>query len=120
MKQLIKKIVKEEMEKMSPLETMVAEFIEMDLNYYDLPEGFYKIAVDIFPDNYGRQECAITALFKKSFTMKDSDKMHLLMNKIKNDINVYFGGLFSHISNGTSTEDVYNDTKDWYDKKKNK
>jgi hypothetical protein len=42
------------------------------------------------------------------------------MNKIKRDVNDYFGSIFSHIANGSSTVDSYNDTRDWYTKRKNK
>jgi hypothetical protein len=120
MKQLIRKILKEESEEMSPLEKTVAKFIDMSLENYDLPEDFYKVAVDIFPDNYGRKVCAITMLFNKPFNGKDSDKMHLITNKIKREINDYFGDAFLYISNSSSTVDNYNDTKDWYTRRKNK
>ena len=122
MKQLIRKILKEESEEMSPLEKTVAKFIDMSLANYDLPEDFHKVAVDIFPDNYGsgRKECAITMLFNKPFNGKDSDKMHLITNKIIKEVYDYFGDAFSYISNATSTVDNYNDTKDWYTRRKNK
>lgn len=120
MKQLIRKILKEESEEMSPLEKTVAKFIDMSLANYDLPEDFHKVAVDIFPDNYGRKECAITVLFNKPFNGKDLDKMHLIIRKIKREVNDYFGDAFSYISNRTSTVDAYNDTKDWYTRRKNK
>lgn len=120
MKSLIRKILKEETEDMSPLEQAVADFINMNLTEYDLPKEFYKIAVDIVYDNYGRQECLISMLFKKPFNGKDSDKMHLITGKIKSEIKDYFGDEFSYISKGTSTVEVYNNTKDWYTKRKNK
>jgi hypothetical protein len=92
----------------------------MSLSEYELPEEFYKVVVDVFDDGYGRQECTLTTLFEKPFNRKDSDKMHLIMNKIKRDVNDYFGSIFSHIANGSSTVDSYNDTRDWYTKRKNK
>lgn len=119
MKNLIRKILKEETEDISPLETAVLKFINMSLKNYELPEDFYKVAVDIFPDNYGRKEGTITMLFKKPFNMEDSDKMMLIIRKIKLDIDQYFGDSFSYISNSTSTVDNYNNTKDRYNKKKN-
>jgi hypothetical protein len=120
LKGTIKKVLKEETEDMSPLERTVSDFVNMSLSEYELPEEFYKVAVDIFPDNYGRKECAITVLFKKPFNRKDSDKIHLIINKIKIGIEDYFGDEFSYISNSSSTVGNYNDTRDWYTKRKNK
>ena len=105
---------------MSPLEQTVADFVNMNLSDYALPEEFYKISVDVFNDGYGRQECAITSLFKKPFKLDDSDRMHFIMNKIKRDVNDYFGNVFSNIAFGSSTVSNYNDTRDWYTKRKNK
>jgi hypothetical protein len=116
----IRKILKEETNEMSPLERTVSDFVNMSLSEYELPEEFYKVAVDVFDDGYGSQECTLTTLFEKPFNRKDSDKMHLIMNKIKRDVNDYFGSIFSHIANGSSTVDSYNDTRDWYTKRKNK
>ena len=120
MKQLIRKILKEETEDMSPLEQTVDDFINMNLSEYDLPEGFYKVAVDIFDTEYNRKECAVTILFEKPFNLKDSDRMHDIMNEIKKEMKKYFGDTFWYIKSGTSTVDVYNRTKDWYKKRKNK
>jgi len=116
----IRKILKEETNDMSPLERTVSDFVNMSLSEYELPEEFYKVAVDIFPDNYGRKECAITMLFKKPFNRKDSDKIHLIINKIKIGIEDYFGDEFSYISNSSSTVSIYDENRDWYDKRKNK
>ncbi len=114
----IRRIITEETEDMSPLEQTVADFVNMNLSDYVLPEEFYKISVDVFNDGYGRQECAITSLFKKPFKLDDSDRMHFIMNKIKRDVNEYFGNVFSHIAFGSSTVSNYNDTRDWYTKRK--
>ena len=108
----IRRIITEETEDMSPLEQTVADFVNMNLSDYVLPEEFYKISVDVFNDGYGRQECAITSLFKKPFKLDDSDRMHFIMNKIKRDVNEYFGNVFSHIAFGSSTVSNYNDTRD--------
>jgi hypothetical protein len=116
----IKKILKEDTEDMSPLERTVADFVNMNLRDYELPEEFYKVAVDVFDDGYGRQECTITSLFEKPFKLDDSDRMHFIMNKIKREINDYFGNVFSHIAFGSSTVSNYEDTRDWYTKRKNK
>ena len=105
---------------MSPLERTVADFVNMNLRDYELPKEFHKVAVDVFDDGYGRQECTITSLFEKPFKLDDSDRMHFIMNKIKRDVNDYFGNVFSHIAFGSSTVDNYNDTRDWYTKRKNK
>lgn len=120
MKQLIKKILKEETEEMSPLEQTVADFVNMSLSEYNLPEDFDRVAVDIYPDKYGRQECVITSLFKKPFTLEDSDKLHKLMRTIKNSVEDYFGNTFSYVGGSTSTTDSYIGMKWWYDQKKNK
>ena len=116
----IRKILKEETEGMSPLEQTVADFVNMNLSDYTLPDEFYKISVDVINDGYGREECIITSLFKKPFKLHDSDRMHLIMSKIKREVNDYFGNVFSNIAFGTSTVSNYNDTKDWYNKRKNK
>ena len=116
----IRRILREETEDMSPLERTVADFVNMNLRDYELPKEFHKVDVDVFDDGYGRQECTITSLFEKPFKLDDSDRMHFIMNKIKRDVNDYFGNVFSHIAFGSSTVDNYNDTRDWYTKRKNK
>jgi len=116
----IRRILKEETEDMSPLEQTVADFINMNLTDYELPEEFYKVAVDIFDTEYNRKECKVTILFEKPFNLKDSDRMHDIMNEIKKEMKKYFGDTFWYIKLGTSTVDVYNRTKDWYAKRKNK
>ena len=120
MEKLIRKILKEETEDMSPLEQTVADFINMNLSEYDLPEEFYKVAVDIFDTEYNRKECTVTILFEKSFNLKDSDRMYDIMNEIKKEIKKYFGDTFWYIKLGTSTVAVYKITKDWYNKRKNR
>jgi hypothetical protein len=120
LKETIRKILREETYDMTPLEQTVADFVNMLLAEYELPEAFYKVAVDIFDDGYGRHECKLTTLFKKPFKMGESDRLHLIMNKIKEEINGYFGNIFSYINTGTSTAQVYNQYKDSRDKRKNK
>jgi hypothetical protein len=105
---------------MSPLERTVSDFVNMSLSEYELPEAFYKVAVDVFNDGYGRQECVLTTLFEKPFKMDESDRMNFIMNKIKREVNEYFGNIFSHIANGSSTVSVYDENRDWYNKRKNK
>jgi hypothetical protein len=92
----------------------------MNLTDYELPEEFYKVAVDIFDTEYNRKECKVTILFEKPFNLKYSDRMHDIMNEIKKEMKKYFGDTFWYIKLGTSTVDVYNRTKDWYAKRKNK
>ncbi len=116
----IRKILREETEDISPLEQTVADFINMNLSEYDLPEEFYKFAVDIFDTEYNRKECTVTILFEKSFNLKDSDRMYDIMNEIKKEIKKYFGDTFWYIKLGTSTVAVYKITKDWYNKRKNR
>ena len=116
----IRRVLKEETYDMTPLEKTVVDFVNMSLAEYELPVAFYKVAVDVFDDGYGRQECTLTTLFEKPFKMDESDRMNFIMNKIKRDVSDYFGSIFSHIANGSSTVDSYNDTRDWYTKRKNK
>ena len=116
----IRRILKEETEDMSPLEQTVADFINMNLSEYDLPEDFDRVAIDIYSDGYGGQECVVTSLFKKPFTLEESDMLHSLMRTIKKSIEEYFGNTFSYVRGSTSTTDNYMDTKWWYDQKKNK
>ena len=116
----IRRVLKEETYEMSPLERTVADFVNMLLAEYELPDAFYKVAVDIFDDGYGRHECKLTTLFKKPFKMGESDRLHLIMNKIKKEINGYFGNIFSYTNTGTSTVQVYDEYKDSRDKRKSK
>ena len=116
----IRRILREETYDMTPLEQTVVDFVNMLLAEYELPEAFYKVAVDIFDDGYGRHECKLTTLFKAPFKMGESDRLHLIMNEIKTEINGYFGNIFSYIQTGTSTVEVYNQYKDSRDKRKNK
>lgn len=116
----IRKILKETFNEMSPLERAVSDFVNMSLSEYELPEAFYKVAVDVFNDGYGRQDCMLTTLFEKPFKMDESDRMNFIMNKIKREVNEYFGSIFSHIANGQSTVSVYDENRDWYTKRKNK
>ena len=116
----IRKILKETFNEMSPLERTVSDFVNMSLSEYELPEAFYKVAVDVFNDGYGRQDCMLTTLFEKPFKMDESDRMNFIMNKIKREVNEYFGSIFSHIANGSSTVSVYDENRDWYTKRKNK
>jgi hypothetical protein len=100
------------------LERSVTKFINMHLEDYDLPEEFYKVAVDVFDSEYGRKECKVTMLFEKPFKMVDSDRLHIIMDIIKKEIKEYFGHTFWYIQLGSSTVEIYNDTKDWYEKRK--
>ncbi len=120
LKESIRKILKEETEDMSPLEKTVADFINMNLSEYDLPEDFDRVAVDIYSDGYGGQECVVTSLFKKPFTLEESDMLHSLMRTIKNSVKDYFGNTFSYVGGSTSTTGSYMGMKWWYDQKKNK
>lgn len=111
---------KEETYDMSSLEKSVADFVNMCLSEYELPETLYNVSVDVFNDKYGRQECAITSLFEKPFKLDESDKMRFIINEIKKEVNEYFGDIFSYITTGSSTVSNYNNTRDWYTKRKKK
>jgi hypothetical protein len=61
--------------------------------------------VDII--NNGK-DCEITGLFKKSYKMSDSDKVHDILTKIKKEVSKYFGDAF-YVRSGTSAMDAYKD-----------
>jgi hypothetical protein len=104
----IRKVLKEETEgipKRTPLEKTVLSFVEMTAKDYKFPEDFYGFTVDII--NNGK-DCEITGLFKKSYKMSDSDKVHDILTKIKKEVSKYFGDAF-YVRSGTSAMDAYKD-----------
>jgi hypothetical protein len=104
----IRKVLKEETEgipKRTPLEKTVLSFVEMTAKEYKFPEDFYGFTVDIINDG---KDCEITGLFKKSYKMSDSDKVHDILTKIKKEVSKYFGDEF-YVKSGTSTIDSYKD-----------
>jgi hypothetical protein len=104
----IRKVLKEETEgipKRTPLEKTVLSFVEMTAKDYKFPEDFYGFTVDII--NNGK-DCEITGLFKKSYKMSDSDKVHDILTKIKKEVSKYFGDAF-YVRSGTSAMDSYKD-----------
>lgn len=114
MESLIKKILKEETEDMSPLEQTVADFINMGLEEYTLPKDFDEVMVDISDTKYGKK-CSVTFTFKKPFKLEDSDFFHKIFNKdIRRDINTFFGDYFKSIYNSTSTKENYIQTKEYF------
>lgn len=93
------------------LEKTVQKFINMNLDDYNVPSDLYDVAVDVTNDPYGRLECNVSFLFKKPFSLNDSNKLHHILKVIKKEIVSYFGDTFYHISSGVSTVDVYNNSK---------
>ena len=117
----IRKILKEETSDMSSLESAVSDLVNSNLqNLPDnfLPDNFLRIAVDIYKDEYDRTSCQLTALFKKPFSGVDSERASLILRKERDIINGYFGDSFDNISNGTSTVEVYDDYKSFYNDRK--
>lgn len=117
----IRRILKEETYGMSSLESAVSDLVNSNLqNLPDnfLPDNFLRIAVDIYKDEYDRTRCQLTALFKKPFSGVDSERASLILRKERDIINGYFGDSFDNISNGTSTVEVYDDYKSFYDDRK--
>jgi hypothetical protein len=114
MKNLIKKILKEDSEKMSQIEKNVTDLINMGLEEYTLPEDFDEVMVDIGDTKYGKK-CSVTFTFKKPFKLEDSDFFHKIFNKdIKRDVNTFFGDYFKSIYNSTSTKENYIQTKEYF------
>jgi hypothetical protein len=93
------------------LENTVQKFININLDDYNVPSDLYDVAVDVTNDPYGRLECNVSFLFKKPFSLNDSNKLHHILKEIKKEIVSYFGDTFYHISSGVSTVDVYNNSK---------
>ena len=56
--------------------------------------------------------------FKKPFSGVDSERASLILRKERDIINGYFGDSFDNISNGTSTVEVYDDYKSFYNDRK--
>jgi hypothetical protein len=107
----IRRILKEETEdipKRTPLEKSITDFVNMLLKDYELPENFYGVAVDILDDN---ETCEITVLFNKSFKINDSDKAHIIVRKIRQEVSNYFG---FNVRGNTSTVNNYNDFYERY------
>jgi hypothetical protein len=93
------------------LENTVQKFININLDDYNVPSDLYDVVVDVTNDPYGRLECNVSFLFKKPFSLNDSNKLHHILKEIKKEIVNYFGDTFYHISSGVSTVDIYNDSK---------
>jgi hypothetical protein len=103
----IRRILKEEtyeLPKRTSLENEITKFVEDELEEYDLPSNFYGVAVDIIDNN---EVCTITALFKKSYKMDDSDRLHAIMKKIIKECEDFFGGSMRFKYDGTSTIENY-------------
>lgn len=104
--------------KIISLEKTVSEFINLKLEGIRFSENFMGCAVDIYNTEYG-EECHLTFLMKKPFSGEESDMMHQVAKKIKNEITEYFSSIFRRgISISTSTYNAYKSHKEWYDSKK--
>jgi len=98
------------------LEKVVEKLLTSRLESLNTPENFDRAEVDIYPGDYGIH-CHITFLMKKSFSREDSDFFHNL--SLGMYISRIFGDVFtSGIQSSQSTIESYENTKWWYDKKK--
>lgn len=106
-----------ELPKRTPLEKVITKFVEDELDGYDLPSNFYGVVVDIIDDN---KICEITALFKKSYRMNDSDKLRAIMKRVIKECEAFFSGPIKFKSSGTSTIGNYlQGYSKYYQSKKN-
>lgn len=120
MKDLIKKILKEETGERSKLEKVITKFINGVLSNKELPENFHSVVVDVYGTNYG-DGCQITLLMKKPFSEKESDMLFDVSKDAKELVKSFFKEHFLYgISVSTSTVENYMDTKSFYDEKKKK
>jgi len=110
LQETIKRILREQSEDLgerTKLEKLVMKFIESDLKDKDLPDNFYGAVADIYQSQYG-QGCSITFLFKKVFSMNDSDNLIKIGNEIKNSVKMFFQGEFPYgVNISTSTVEHY-------------
>ena len=102
--------------KFASMEKSIANLVRMGLENYKLPENFHDVAVDI-TKSFGRLTCNVTFLFKKSFDMKDSDKMYVVGKEQIENIKDFYGKKFK-ITIGNSTIDSYEGFRHIYDQEK--
>ena len=125
MKDIIKKILKEETEELggrTKLEKLIAkQFGKPNFEGVLLePDNFYGFVIDIYDTDYGKQ-CHITALMKKSFKREDSDMLQNMVRHGRERIKDMFSNYFdSGISGSISTIESYKDHKWFYDERKTK
>ena len=118
MKNIIKKILKEETNGRTRLEMSVIELIDQEVDISNLSDNYYGVAVDIIKSNYGRTECVVTFLFKKPFKEKESDLLYRKSRNVKEVINSFLPDLFYNIQFSNSTIESYMNHKKYYDTKK--
>ena len=125
MKDIIKKILKEETEELgerTKLERVIASLFDISKLGDTLllePDNLYGIIVDIYDTDYGKQ-CHVTALMKKPFKREDSDMLQNMLRNNREKIKSMFSDFFSSgISSSVSTIESYKNHKWFYDEKKN-
>ena len=120
MKDLIKKILKEETGERNKLEKVISVFINRALSNKELPENFHSVVVDVYGTNYG-DGCKITLLMKGPYSEEESDMLFNISKDAKDLIKSFFKEHFLYgISVSTSTVENYMQTKSFYDEKKKK
>lgn len=119
MKDLIKRILKEETVERTKLEKVITSFINGILSNKELPENFHSVVVDVYGTNYG-DGCKITLLMKEPYSEEESDMLFNVSKEAKDLIKSFFKEHFLYgISVSTSTVKNYMETKSFYDEKKN-
>lgn len=100
------------------LEEVIKKMAENQIsNLPSLPKNFYGVEVDVYPSEYGKQ-AHITFIFKKPFSMKESDTLHDVSKIVKNFVKQMFGDIIKNVNSSNSTIESYENTKRWYEKKK--
>jgi hypothetical protein len=107
MKDLIKKILKEEMGERNKLEKVITGFINGVLSNKELPENFHSVVVDVYETKYG-DGCKITLLMKGPYSEEESEMLFDASREVKNLIKSFFKEHFLYgISISTSTIENY-------------
>lgn len=107
MKDLIKKILKEETGERNKLEKVITGFINGVLSNKELPENFHSVVVDVYGTKYG-DGCKITLLMKGPYSEEESEMLFDASREVKNLIKSFFKEHFLYgISISTSTIENY-------------
>ena len=107
MKDLIKKILKEETGERNKLEKVITNVINRSLNGKELPENFHSVVVDVYGTKYG-DGCKITLLMKRPYSEEESEMLFDASREVKDLIKSFFKEHFLYgISISTSTIENY-------------
>lgn len=120
MKDLIKKILKEETGERTKLEKVITNLISRTISKKKLPENFHSVVVDVYGTKYG-EGCNITLLMKGPYSEEESDMLFNISKDSKDLIKSFFKEHFLYgVSVSTSTVENYMETKSFYDERKKK